>query len=361
MSKAPMFTSDAFYRQLCEHLGVAVIATDPELTISAWNAAAARMFGAGADRMIGTDFMSIIPQERRAEAERLMRRVLASGEIFHFEFQHRDEQGRRRELIGTMAPILGESGTGIGASVCIRDITRRIELQDEVNQNRKMAALGELAGAIAHHFNNILGGVITSVDFTRGSHDAALAERVLDQTADALQRAAKLLHGLQAFAEGDQRADDLADFTEVLNGIADELEPMLERRQIAFDLSLPRLPVLPVPRVQVQTIMRNITLNAVEAMPEGGRLSIDVSLDNRWIVARIADTGIGLDEEALTRVFEPFWSTKKRLTSKTGEGAGLGLAIAHGLAQVIGGSISVTSSLGKGSCFRVAIPRPDPL
>jgi len=357
-SMSPIGT-DTYFRQLCEHLGVALIATDLDLNICVWNSAAARTFGAAAERMIGTPVTQILPQERREMAERTLRRAIETGETIQFEFQHRDAQGERRELAGTIAPVVSESGVRTGASVCIRDITRRISLQKDLSESRKMVALGEMAGAIAHHFNNILGGMVTSIDYANASDNAAVKGRVLDQVGRALQRATTLVNGLLAFAEGDRRADDLSGLAEIVNKLVDEIEETIEGRNIEFVVNMPELPAVPVAQVQVMTILRNITQNAIEAMPGGGSLWIDISVDSQSVIILIGDTGCGLDETAKSRIFEPFWTTKGPLATRVGESTGLGLAIAHGLVNMIGGTISVTSEVGKGSCFRVTLPRPD--
>ena len=357
-ANTPQVASEAYFRQLCEHAGIALIGTDAELNICAWNTTAARMFGAAADRMIGTPVASVIPQERRRAAELMLQRAIRTRETIQFEFEHRDERGQRRELAGTIAPVLADDGNCLGASVCIRDISRRIALENEVHQSRKMVALGELAGAIAHHFNNILGGVITSVDYALSMDDPQVAGRVLQQISRGLQRATALIQGLQSFAEGDQHSCDQADFHVTLQQVAAELREAVRDRNIAFSLSVPTLPPMRMPHHPVLTILRNIGQNAVEAMPNGGSLHVEVALDRDWVVTRVSDTGCGLDEEAMGRIFEPFWSTKGQLSTQTGTGVGLGLAIAHGLVQMIGGAISVTSKLGEGSCFKVSLPIP---
>jgi len=331
--------SDSYYHQLCEHLGVSLIATDLDLNIRIWNAAAARTFGAAADRMIGMPVSQILPQERREVAEQMLRRAIETGETIQLEFEQRDPRGEGRELAGTIAPVVSESGERIGASICVRDITRRISLQNELSESRKMVALGEMAGAIAHHFNNILGGMVTSIDYAGASGDPAIKSQILEQTGVALQRATTLVNALLAFAEGDRRADDLSDLTKVVRELAARI----------------------VPHVHMMTILENLTQNAIEAMPEGGSLLVDVSVDNGSVIILVGDTGCGLDESVKSRIFEPFWSTKDVAASGTGEVIGLGLAIVHGLVHMMGGTITVASEVGKGSCFRITLLKPDTL
>lgn len=361
-------TPDSYYRLLCEHLGMAVISTDAELNIVTWNTAAARTFGAARARMIGTPITQIIPQERRRIAERMLRRAIETGETIEFEFAHRDARGERQELAGTIAPVLSNSASTtpdaapedarrVGASICIRDITRRISLEDELHENHKMVALGEMAGAIAHHFNNILGGAVTSIDYADASDDALVQGRVLRQVGRALQRATVLVNGLLAFAEGDRRADDVSELEVIARELAEKTQRSLEGRPIEFDLKIATLPSFPVPRIQTATIIGNLLQNSIEAMPDGGSLQLDVSLIAGSAVILVIDTGCGLDESTKSRIFEPFWSTKGELGSETEKGTGLGLAIAHGLVHMMNGTISVTSERGKGCCFRVTLPR----
>lgn len=349
--------NEAYYRDLCEHLGVALIATDKDLNIHTFNAAAVRMFGASRERMIGAKAITVFPPERRDSAERMMRRAIDTGETGDLEFDHRSVAGLRQELIATVAPVTTETGVCVGASICIRDITRRIALQTQLLESRKMASLGQMAGAIAHHFNNILGGVVTGIDYAAASdYDPALTKRVLDQANRAIMRATAMVNGLLAFAEDGPRPDDLSDLTEVLNELAHETEAMIGTSGIVFEMNVETLPILAVPRVQLSTVLRNIVQNAIEAMPKGGTLTINAVLNDPTIDITIRDTGKGLDEADQARIFEPFWTTKHGL----GEGsvAGLGLAIAHGLVHVLGGSVTVSSAPDRGSTFTVSIPLP---
>ncbi len=363
--------SSSYFRHLCENLGVAVIAADTDLNICLWSTAAVRMFGAAEKQMLKTPVVTIIEQNRRAEVEKMLRQTFRTGESFEFEFECPDANGERRELAGTISPIPCDTGDRIGASVCFRDITRRIALQEEVAESRKMAALGEMAGAVAHHFNNILGGVVTSIDYARARHDPQIDRRVLEQLGGALTRANTLIGGLLAFAGGDRRSDGQCDLTDILRGVSGEFAETFRIQHIQFTLRIGELPRVPIARTQVGTILRNIIQNAIEAMPNGGSLCVETSVEGGAVITRITDTGVGLDKEALSRVFEPFWTTKGALASgsasrsgdqetrSSGQATGLGLAIAHGLAQMIGGSISAASQPERGSCFTVKMPIPE--
>jgi PAS domain S-box-containing protein len=340
-----------------------MIATDEQLIIRDWNAAASRMFGASAEQMVGTSLRSVVPQQQRDQAEGLFRRAFQLGEISDLEFRYHDDRGLQRELIVTISPITSRPGVRIGVSACIRDITRRIKLQGEVLEHSKMSSLGEMAGAFAHYFNNILGGITTSVDFARQSNDLVLKGRILDQIGDALSRATDLIKGLLSFAEGDQQDEDLCDHTELVVALVDRIEPELTARNIKVVLDMPDrrdLPVLPVRRVQVETVLHNVIENAIDAMPDGGTLTIAVSLETSAVVTRVSDTGHGMDEGKLTRIFEPFWTTKGPLVGGSARVPGLGLAVAHGLLHFLGGRISATSEVGKGSTFVISLPREKP-
>lgn len=346
---------DIQFRELCEHLGVALIATDNALSIRIWNAAAGRMFGAGSKQMLGTTALSIFPAERREAAEHMFRRAIDDGETSEVEFQSRDDAGRPRELAGTIAPVISATGERVGASICIRDITRRMRLQTELLETGKMTSLGQMAGAISHHFNNILGGVVTSIDYAAAAaDDPTVTRRILHKASKSVVRATTLVNGLLVFAEGGPREDDLGDLTEVLNFLAHELEHTTKDTPIKFDFDVCELAVVPVPRTQLLTVLRNICENAIEAMPEGGTLRVSAGGEEDSASVIISDTGRGLSDEACSRIFEPFWTTKGQIGE--GPASGLGLAIAHGIIQVLGGNISVESEPQKGSSFTVTIP-----
>ena len=352
--------TDPYYRQLCETLGIALMGTDADLNIRVWNAVAAQMFGAAESLMLGEPVISVIPQLVRARVEPLLLEALCQGNTNGFEFEHRDTRGSGRELAGTIAPVVSDDGERVGVSICFRDITKRIELQLQVAESRKMVSLGEMAGAVAHHFNNILGGVVTSIDFARAQQNPLVDRRVLDQVGEALGKATSLINGLLAFSEGDTRRGDLADLTEVLNDLADDCEVRLSDSRITLKIDYSELPAIEVNRMAIATTLANIVQNAIEAMPDGGTLEISAAQKGDWVDVIIGDTGPGFEASVRARIFEPFWTTKGVLGRESGAGGaggvGLGLAIAHGLAQMVGASITVDSAPDRGSRFTLQIP-----
>lgn len=343
---------DSYYRHLCEHAGVAMISTDRELNIRVWNAAAAQMFGASRADMIGASIGSVIPFEDRVDGERAIRESIEERRIINYEFQHRDAQGKARMLIVILSPVMNDEGECTGALACIRDITRRIDLETELAQRDKMASLGQMAGALSHHFNNILGGVVTAVDFALGSDNPHLHAKTLRHTSDALARASKLIDSLLAFAEGDLRHHDECDMTEVILEVVQHVDPEMAAQNIKLEVKLDPVPVTPVPRAQLVTVLENIFHNAADAMPEGGTCTVETFIRDKTVVISISDTGCGMDQDALAHVFEPFYSTKS-LESDSQRHPGLGLAVAHGILQVIGHSICIESTPGKGTTISV--------
>lgn len=346
-----------YYRLLFDHAGVSMVGTDARFDIRSWNVAATRMFGAAEGRMVGSSLLTVIPQEGREEAERALRAAVDDGITSQFEFCHRDERGSPRQFAVTVSPIPNRAGARIGALAAFRDITRRIKLAEEVAQHRKMASLGEMAGALAHHFNNILGGIVTSVDFALAASDPGVRYRVLQNAAQALTRATRLVDSLLAFAEGDRRYDDTADLSETVVRIADRTERELAERGVKLQRELASVPAIQVPRKQLETVLLNLIHNAEEAMPDGGTVTLGLEPDDPDARLLVSDTGCGIPDEELSRIFEPFYSRPHPDQQARRLREGLGLAVVHGIVQDLGGTITVQSEPNHGTTFCIRVPR----
>jgi PAS domain S-box-containing protein len=346
-----------YYRLLFDHAGVSMVGTDARFDIRSWNVAASRMFGADARRMVGTSLLTVIPQEGREEAERALHAAVDDGITNQFEFCHRDAQGGPRQIAVTVSPIPNRAGARVGALACFRDITRRIQLAEEVAQHRKMASLGEMAGALAHHFNNILGGIVTSVDFALAASDPGVRYRVLQNAAQALTRATRLVDSLLAFAEGDRRYDDVADLFETVVRIADRTESELAEQGIKLQRELASVPAMDVPRKQLETVLLNLLHNAEEAMPDGGTVTLGLEPADQGVRLLVSDTGCGIPDEELSRIFEPFYSRPHPEHRARRLREGLGLAVVHGIVQDLGATITVQSEPDHGTTFCIRVPR----
>ncbi len=263
----------------------------------------------------------------------------------------------------------------VGRVWCFRDVTKSRRLETELRQTQKMEAIGRLAGGVAHDFNNLLTVILGHCEMLLQNLRAeAPQRRDVTEIRDASQRAADLTRQLLAFS----RRQVLSPRTLELNTIVRETSSMLRRLlpegiELRTDLGTAQGGVRADPG-QMQQVLLNLALNARDAMPDGGALTIrtyEVALEGGgtdgldlpsgpYLVLSVSDTGAGMDEETRTHLFEPFFTTKEQ-----GQGSGLGLATVYGIVRQSGGDIAVWSAPGEGSHFRVFLPRvglgPDPL
>lgn len=348
--------NDRFFHNLCRQAGLALIATDEQLNIRFWNDSAARMLGGSAEEMIGRPIASIVPDDRRELAERLCERTLTRGEIGELEFDYRNTLGDALCLAVTLSPITTEQSQRIGVSVFVRDVTRRMDLERSAAHQQKMAALGTMAGQVAHHFNNVLGGIITSLDFAQGHDNPDILRRAMRTAMTALSRANRLTQGLLAFAEGDRSECPLDDLSQVVQRFLVDLAPRLAEEQVRLETDVDPIKGL-VPSRRVTTILEHLSANAREAMAEGGALRIELKPfgDEPKAILRVADTGCGITPENLPRVFEPFFTTKCEQYDAA-QHAGLGLAVVHGIVKEMGGSVSLCSTMSGGTVCSVVLP-----
>jgi nitrogen-specific signal transduction histidine kinase/ActR/RegA family two-component response regulator len=243
----------------------------------------------------------------------------------------------------------------------------RTQLEEQFRQAQKMEAVGRLAGGVAHDFNNLLTVITGYSDLLLSNADLKESQRTaLQQIRRSAERGGALTHQLLAFS----RRQPLEARTLHINALVMQLEKML-RRLIGEDIELITIPaaaedVVEADGGRLEQVIMNVAVNARDAMPDGGKLTIEtgtVHLDEsftarqlgvapgRYITLSIADTGIGMSEETLSHVFEPFFTTKS-----AGRGTGLGLATAYGIVRQSGGAIRILSEPGKGTVARIYLP-----
>ncbi|MBS3733675.1 MAG: PAS domain S-box protein [Phycisphaerae bacterium] len=351
-----MPAEDDFYRVLCEHAAVALVATDEAFRIVAWNAAATDLLGRSAEDMIGRDVTDAVPDKRRKTLHRLLERTAERRQTSWFSIRLPDANGQTRDLMVILSPIPADDGASRGVAAWIVDETQRKQLSDRLAEAEKMASLGTLASGVAHHFNNILGGVATYVDFALSSGDATAMKRALQMTSEAAGRASRITQQLLTFAKQDTHRTDLADLTEVVLTFVHLVEHPLADKGVELQLDIRPARIVAVEANRMHQVLGNLLTNAEEAMPDGGTLTLGVRPAGKEVELTFADSGTGIPPDQLAMVFEPFFTTKGLHSGGEKANPGLGLSVAHGLVTEMGGRIAVDSTPGQGTTFTLAFP-----
>ena len=248
----------------------------------------------------------------------------------------------------------------------LEDLQRLARQEEALVQSQKMEAIGQLAGGIAHDFNNMLTAILTASEFMLTDRDTDHSENQdLNLIKQAGEQAAMLTRQLLAFGRRQYLQPKVVD----LNGIVTDTQRMLGRligehitQQTALDAKISRVRVDPG---QIEQVLFNLAINARDAMPDGGQLTVqtgNVELTattddvppGTYVTLRISDTGVGMDDKTQTRIFEPFFTTKE-----LGRGTGMGLATVYGIVQQSGGHIQVSSTLGTGTSFAIYLPQAE--
>jgi PAS domain S-box-containing protein len=294
--------------------------------------------------------------------------VLTRGEIWHGHFINKRKDGQLYEEDATISPIRDVEGKVVNYVTAKRDVTHEVQLESQFRQLQKMEAIGQLAGGVAHDFNNILAVIQMQADLLKTNDGITPAQLELASgIANATQRAAALTRQLLLFSR--KEVLQLRDLD--LNASINELTKMLRRTlgediQLQFKFAMQDMFVHADAGMLDQVLM-NLAVNARDAMPKGGQLVIETSAvdfdesvrahsalarPGSFVCLSVSDTGCGIPPENLTRIFEPFFTTKE-----VGKGTGLGLATVFGIVQQHQGWIHVYSEAGHGTIFRIYLPR----
>ncbi|MGH9812293.1 MAG: ATP-binding protein [Candidatus Acidiferrales bacterium] len=339
-----------FSESILESTSVGLVAVDPADLIESWNSSMERLTGRARHDVLGCKLSEVFPHELIAQLEA---RRLDTLQSFLYKFRLERPGGRHVVTNIALTPLVSKQGQPIGRLLIFDDITERVQLEDQLMQAEKLSSIGLLAAGVAHEVNTPLAVISNyaqmlskqlSSDDPRGS----LIEKIVKQTF----RASEIISGLLNFSRTGP-----AELGEVrLNRIVSDslalLEPQLRSAQIAVETTLDdNLPPVFGDSGKLQQVLVNLLSNARDAMPQGGRLSVRTRAENSRVQVEVADTGIGIPEEDLAKIYDPFFTTKS-----TGRGTGLGLAITYGIIQEHHGSIQVRSQPGRGATFTLEFP-----
>lgn len=332
--------------------------------IRAVNPAAGKLLGYAPEEVLGKRFIRFVhPDEYDSVA--LAIRTAATGPLRDFVARLRAKDGSWRCFAWTAAPGEGEAYV-IGRDVT-EEVERREELeraQDALRQAQKMESLGQLTGGVAHDFNNLLTPIIGSLDLVRRSHNASERDhRLLGAALESAERARTLVQRLLAFARRQPLQPGPVDLAGLIHGMSD-LIASTSGPQIKVSVDVADgLPPALADANQLEMAILNLSVNARDAMPAGGRLTLSASSENivaghrselppgRYVRLAVADSGEGMDDETMGRAIEPFFSTKG-----IGKGTGLGLSMVHGLISQLGGVMLLSSKPGLGTLVELFLP-----
>jgi len=355
--------AEMIYQSLLDTAFDGVITLDDDGFIIDANDSYARMLGYSPEQLVGRWLADLEATEDELMTESHLERVRRFSND-RFETRHRKLDGSCIDVEVNITHVDVDGGRFFAF---VRDISERLALEDQLRQSQKMDAVGRLAGGIAHDFNNVLHVMLGYGEFLRaGLSDHREMSDIVDELITGTERAAALTRQLLAFSRRQVLQLQEIDLNEVVSSMLGML-----RRLIGAHIRLEFEPevegaIIQADRTQVEQIIMNLCVNAMDAMPEGGRIDIrtaQLSVDeeflesNAWAVPgefyrmTVVDTGTGMDEETAKRVFEPFFTTKE-----VGAGTGLGLSTVYGIVKQHDGMVAVTSSIGKGTTFDVMFP-----
>lgn len=337
---------------------------DADGHLNAVNPAWTELLGYREDEIVGTRLDVWIHAEDQAAGSYLLQTLKRGAAVRDFDIRIQAKDGSYRWINWTFAP-----SEDVFYSVG-RDVTQRKQLEDQLRQSQKMEAVGQLTGGIAHDFNNLLTGIVGSLDLLQTRMAQGRLEtldRYIKAATTSANRAAALTHRLLAFA----RRQPLDPRPVDVNRLVLSMEELL-RRTLSESIQLKivaseGLPLTLCDPNQLESAILNLAINARDAMPEGGRLTIETAVatlnrdyasteqdvsPSQYLTVCVSDTGTGMPPDVLAQAFDPFFTTKP-----IGEGTGLGLSMVYGFARQSEGHVQISSEVGKGTHVRIYLPR----
>ena len=356
--------SNQWHQALFDNATDGIMVLDQNGIIMNANDRASEMHGFSKEALVGSHSGLLEVDERRGEAAERLQRIL-QGESLVYETEHFKKDGTRifLEVSSKAIPIHDE----VFIQSFQRDITEKKKIQEHLFQAQKMDSIGMLAGGIAHDFNNVLTAILGYTDLIR--RDVGANEKVLSRLSvieNASRKAGTMVSQLLGFSRKSEIERVPFDVNDVVRDTVKLLERVIDKR-IVIRLALgERLPPIEGDMNQVEQVLMNFMVNARDAMPYGGIITVTSSaIDARpgvdgvppyvpagnYVMLSIADTGVGIPEEIQRKIFEPFFTTKER-----GKGTGLGLAMVYGVVTEHKGFVTVKSKINQGTTFTVYLP-----
>lgn len=359
---------------IAESSADAIIGKTLDGVITSWNTGAEHTYGYTHDEIIGRSVAVLMPPDRISEMEPILQHVRRGERVEHFETKRLRQDGSIFDASVSVSPIRDASDAVTGAATVARDITERNRaeadrrtLEQRLQQSERLESVGQLAGGIAHDFNNLLAAIMSYAGFiAEETADKPAVRADAEHIQAAAQRGARLTKQLLIFSKRDIIQPQALD----LNAIVADVHNLLSR-SIGEHIELNVKPAaglraITTDRGQIEQVLLNLAINARDAMPHGGTLTIETSpavlgssyasthpgaSPGDYVKLTVADTGTGMSADVAAHIFEPFFTTKP-----AGQGTGLGLSTVYGIVTQAGGTMSVDSQVGTGTTFTLYFP-----
>ena len=332
----------------------AIIGIDNDFKIFLWNKGAERIYGYSKEETMGNDFSMLIPAHKLREGEKefLINEVKEKGFLINYETERLTKNGVTINVSLTRFKVNNEKDEVMGSVGIVRDITKIKQLEKELRERENLALIGEVVSSIAHSLSNPLNIISGNADYLlldKSENDKEYEE--LKTILDEATRITKSIRHLLNFSRPLRIEMKKQDINKVINEVVKNSKYAIGNKKIAFKKSLKTLPEIRFDPAQLQEVLSNIIINAIQAINLEGEIKIKSSIAGDFIKVEVSDNGPGIPKENLIKIFKPFFSSKGY-----GKGTGLGLSIAKRILKEHGGDITVKSNTGKGTIFTLTLP-----
>ncbi|MDH5714967.1 MAG: ATP-binding protein, partial [Candidatus Aminicenantes bacterium] len=344
-----------FNDNLLESLNAGILVVDLHQRIISWNRKLEELCQIKRSRAMGKKLDQVLPADFLRSINSLMSpEGWSSSQLFNlYKLNLVNKKGRKSVINLSISPLFTNEHRFYGKIVIFDDITDQVNLEDQLLQAEKLASLGFLAAGIAHEVNTPLTGISSYTQMLmREVDDSDPKSEILHKMEQQTFRASQIVNNLLNFARQSKGQFTELDVNQVITDTISLFEYQLRSSGIKLKLNLEDSPP-PIrgDKGKLQQLLLNLLKNATESMPQGGELGISSKTENDSVLVSIRDTGAGIAKENLPKIYDPFFTTKKGR-----HGTGLGLSVSYGIIQEHSGSISVKSSLGKGTDFIIKLP-----
>lgn len=347
-------------KQTLNSISDGVIAVDIEGLITRMNPVAEKLTGWSEMDSRGKEITTILSISEKDSKKIILpvKNIISMQESFKYpkNILLKSRTGVLRDIEFSASLIINSAGDIYGVVIVFRDITEKRQLEDQLMQSQKMEVVGQLAGGVAHDFNNMLGGIIGAADLLDAKTDQPELKKYINIILNASEKAGGLIRKLLDFSRKGKHVSTPVDLQAIVMDAVAILERSVDKNIIIKLGFINGSSWIVGDPMQLQNLFINLGINARDAMPKGGTLQFTLSNgkdtnDNDIIIVKVSDTGTGIKAEILEDIFNPFFTTKEQ-----GKGTGLGLASAYGTIKSHSGEISVTSKIGVGTEFTLLFP-----